>query len=179
MASSRIASRYSRSLIDLATEAGSLDQVKADMELVHGTCVESKELLNLLKNPVVKAADKKAVIGKVFKDVSQLSMSMLNFMVDKRREDSIPTMAEQFVAAYDRIKGISKATVVSASPLSQESMDRIRTYVQGLVGNTQLLLHNEIDASIIGGVVIRHEDRLLDMSVARELREIRKELIFN
>lgn len=179
MASSRIASRYSKSLIELASDSNSLDAVKADMVSVEETCSSSKELSNLLNNPIVKPEDKKAVLSKVFSGLNKLSLDFVLFLVDKRRESELPLVANQFIQAYDQLKGISRATVISAIPLSQDTLSKVKSYIQGLVGSGDLELSNEIDPSIIGGMVIKHEDRLLDMSVAKELREIRKEIIFN
>ena len=179
MASSRIASRYSKSLLDLANAAKSLDKVKADMDTVLSTCAESKDLVNLLNNPIVKPSDKKEVLKKVFKGCTTLSTDFIAFLVDKKREDHLPMVAQLFIQAYDKQNGISKATVVSAVALSKETLETVRRYVQGLTSTADVELTNEIDASIIGGMVIKHEDRLLDMSVAKELREIRKELILN
>lgn len=179
MASSRIASRYSKSLFDLAQQNGELEQVKSDMLNAKAICASSRELTNLLRNPIVQAKDKKAVFAKVFSGFTKLSLDFINLLVEKRREEELPMVAEQFIVAYNELKGISRAIVVSASPLSDTANERIKAYVQGLLGSTDIELSNEIDASIIGGLVIKHNDRLLDMSVAKELREIRKELIYN
>ncbi|MFY0644875.1 MAG: F0F1 ATP synthase subunit delta [Bacteroidia bacterium] len=179
MASSRIASRYSKSLLELAKEANALDAVKEDMMLVMDLCANSKELANLLKNPIVKAKDKSEVLTKIFSSCNKSTTDFIQFLVMKKREAELPLVAEQYIQAYDSMKGIARATVTSAIPLSDETLNRVRTYVQGLIGTADLELTNNIDASIIGGMIVRHEDKLLDMSVAKELREIRKELIFN
>ena len=179
MASSRIASRYSKSLLDLATQANALEQVKEDMDMVLQICGESKDLNSLLNSPIVKTADKQQVLAKVFGSCSETTRNFINFLVEKRREAELALVAEQFIAAYDQMKGIARATVISAIPLSKEALDKLGAYVKGMIGSGEIEMVNEVDASIIGGVVIKHEDKLLDMSVAKELREIRKELIFN
>ncbi|MFT5817825.1 MAG: F-type H+-transporting ATPase subunit delta, partial [Lentimonas sp.] len=66
MSTSRIASRYSKSLIDMASTSGKLDAIKEDMEMVAAICAESQDLRNLLKNPIVKSKDKIAVLNRVF-----------------------------------------------------------------------------------------------------------------
>lgn len=179
MASSRIASRYSKSLLELAKEANTLDAVKADMELVLDTCSGSKDLTNLLNSPVISAADKKAVLSKVFKDATQSTQNFIAFLVDRSREGELALVASQFISAYEKMKGIARVTVVSAIALPADTLEQVKAYTGGLIGEDNIELTNEIDASLIGGMVIKYEDRLLDMSVAKELREIRKELIFN
>lgn len=179
MASSRIASRYSKSLLDLAKTGGQLDHVKNDMETVHTLCAGSKDLRNLLKNPIVKADQKKAALNKIFADCTETTRKFIDLLVDKRREAELAMVAEQFIDAYDHLKGIARATVISAVPLSDEMMTKLRSYIKGMITADEIELTNEVDASIIGGLVVKHEDKLLDMSVAKELREIRKELIYN
>ncbi len=179
MASSRIAIRYSKSLLDLASQEGELEKVKGDMDNVAEICTSSKELANLLKNPIVKARDKKAVLGKVFSSTTPTTQKFIDFLVDKKRENELPSVAQNFITSYNNLKGIAKATIVSAIALSEESLSQIGNYVSELLGKDGIELKNEIDPSIIGGIIIKHEDKLLDMSVSKELREIRKTLIYN
>lgn len=179
MASSRIASRYSKSLIALATESGVLDDVKSDMDSIAAICADSRELVSLLKNPIVTSDDKKAILGKVFKDANATTQNFIAFLVDKKREAELPMVAQQFIAEYDEMKGIAKATVISAVELSKETLDKVRSYITGILGKEGIELTNTIDPSIIGGLIIKHDDKLIDMSVSKELREIRKTLIHN
>lgn len=179
MASSRIAARYSKSLIDLAKQANALDAVKSDMDAVVDICANSRELSNLLRNPIVSTRDKQAALNSIFTQCSPTTLEFISFLVAKKREAELPLVAEQFVSSYDAMKGIARASVTSAIPLSEESMARVKSYVGAMIGSTELELTNKVDPTIIGGMIVRHEDRLLDMSVAKELREIRKELILN
>ena len=86
MASSRIASRYSKSLLDLAIVGSKLEEVKNDMDAVATICSESRELTNLLNNPIVASAAKKAILTKVFANTNELTRSFVSFLVDKKRE---------------------------------------------------------------------------------------------
>ncbi|MGB0849983.1 MAG: ATP synthase F1 subunit delta [Bacteroidia bacterium] len=179
MASSRIALRYSKSLLDLATTGGKLEEVKSDMEAVSSICAESGELKTLLKSPIISSEDKKAVLSKVFSNTQDITKSFISFLVEKKREDELHLVASNFLEAYNELKGITKATVVSAIALNNDSLAQMKSYVEGLLGKADIELSNEVDPSIIGGIVIKHEDKLLDKSVSKELREIRKQLIYN
>lgn len=179
MSVSRIASRYSKSLIESARDNGKLEAVKADMETVLATCEESKELRNLLKNPIIKASGKRAVLAKVFSKTDGMTQDFIAYLVEKRRESELATIAAQYIGLYNQLKGISSATVITAAALSQETMSQMKKYVSVLLQKNDVELNNKVDAAIIGGVIIRHEDKLLDKSVSKELREIRKTLIYN
>ena len=86
MASSRIASRYSKSLIELAITGEKLEEVRNDMEAVAVICKDSKDLANLLKNPIVTADAKKAILSKVFASTNDITTSFISYLVDKKRE---------------------------------------------------------------------------------------------
>lgn len=179
MAFGRIASRYSKSLLDIAKSNEELDSVKADMDAVQQICKESKELISLLHSPIVKTADKKAVLQKIFAGLGGTSQTFIAFLVERSREATLPLVAENYIKAYNNLKGINKATITSAVPLSKDTLAKLESYVKGILGLNEVELDNQIDASIIGGIVIKHEDKLLDLSVSKELREIRKKLIYN
>ena len=179
MASSRIASRYSKSLLDLASTGGKVEEVKNDMDSVANICAESKDLINLLNNPIITADNKKAVLSKVFSSADTVSKDFISFLVDKKRENELPLVASYYLQAYNEANGIANATVVSATALSEETLAKLKKYVEQLVNKSDIQLSNEVDPSIIGGIIIKHEDKLLDNSVSRELREIRKQLIYN
>ena len=179
MASNRIASRYSKSLLDLAVAGGKLEEVKNDMNAVAAICSESHDLKNLLKNPIVAGDAKKAVLSKVFANTNDITKGFISYLVDKKREEELPLVASNFIASYNEMKGIASATVLSATPLDETTLSKMKRYVENLIGKSDIALHNEVDAAIIGGIIIKHEDKLLDKSVSKELREIRKQLIYN
>jgi F-type H+-transporting ATPase subunit delta len=179
MASSRIASRYSKSLIELAIAGSKLEEVKNDMEAVSIICTDSKDLANLLKNPIVTAEAKKAILSKVFANTNDITKSFILYLVDKKREDELLLVAHSFIASYNEMKGIASATVISAIPLNETTISNMKKFVESLVGKSDITITNEVDPTIIGGIIIKHEDKLLDKSVSKELREIRKQLIYN
>lgn len=177
--SSRVAARYAKSLLDLALEQKHDDRVYQEMNEIRKGIQESKELTALLNNPVVSASDKSRVAMAIFKDFSDITKKFINLVISKKREDDLSVMAEEYILRHDELKGVAKATVRSAIPLNNDAMDRVRKYLKGAVQKENIELENVIDKGVIGGMVIRFEDRLLDLSVAKELKEIRKQLIYN
>ena len=77
------------------------------------------------------------------------------------------------------MKEITSATVVTATALTGDALADMKSYVITLLGKADINLTNDVDPTIIGGIIIKHEDKLLDKSVSKELREIRKQLIYN
>lgn len=179
MATSRIATRYSKSLLDLAQSSKTLDAVKGDMDTIVQICAESKELRSLLKNPIIKIEDKKAVLAKVFASTDETTRTFISLLADRRREGELANVATNFISSYNEMKGIASATVVTATALTGDALADMKSYVSTLLGKADIDLTNDVDPSIIGGIIIKHEDKLLDKSVSKELREIRKQLIYN
>lgn len=179
MSELRIAKRYAGSLLDQAMQGGQLQTMVSDMKTVSEVCKQSRDLKAMLKSPVVKSNKKLAVLEQVFAGLSDLSKTLMRVLLDNKREAYLPAVADAFVAMYNEKSGIAEATVTSAHPLDTDSVETIKRYLASRLGKSQVHLNNVIDQKVIGGMVIRYEDKLLDMSVAKELKEIRKQLIYN
>ena len=112
MAERKLARRYAKSLHGLAQERGIVEEVFNDMSVVSRTCAASRELSVFLKNPIVHADKKDAVIRALFQDkLSQISFTFLEIITRKRRERHLEEIAVEFVALYKAEKGISPARI--------------------------------------------------------------------
>ncbi|MBI1307668.1 MAG: ATP synthase F1 subunit delta [Bacteroidetes bacterium] len=177
--SSRVAARYAKSLLDLSIQQKNEEGVHAEVQDILATVKGSPELRNLLKNPVVASADKSKVLNSIFAKTSEGTRKFIDLVVDRKREAELEEIAGQFISRYNDLKGLAKATVRSAIPLSDQAMNKVKQYLKGAIQRDNVELENIIDPSVIGGMVIRYEDRLLDLSISREIKEIRKQLILN
>ncbi len=179
MATSRIATRYSSSLLDLAKSSNKLDVVKDDMDVIVTIYVESQDIRSLLNHPIVKREYKTAVFTNVIVSTDNTTYTFISLLADRRREGELANVATNFISSYNEMKGITSATVVTATALTGDALADMKSYVSTLLGKADIDLTNDVDPSIIGGIVIKHQDKLLDKSVSKELREIRKQLIYN
>lgn len=175
----RIASRYSKSLLHLASEAGSQDKVYQDMSDIRKSIHESREFQNLLKSPVVATDKKKSILGEILKNQQEITRNFVMYLVDKKREMYLAQICDSYVQQYHSLKGIAEATVTSAFQLDKHTLDSVRKYLSNAFSKDDIKLENVIDRTIIGGMIIQYEDRRLDMSVQKELQEIKKQLIYN
>ena len=179
MSEIRIASRYSKSLAHLATEANSLDLVYQDITDIRLALSESKDLASVLQSPIVKAEQKKSILTQVFKGQNPLTLQFALYLVDKKREMYFAHICDAFIDHYHDIKGIAKAKVTSAFTLDASTIESVKKYLSSTFSKDEILVENVVDKSVIGGMVIQYEDRLLDMSVRKEIQEIKKQLIYN
>lgn len=179
MSENRIAKRYSKSLLDLCQSKGVTDAVYNDLQEFVAVVKENPQLRNTLKSPIVKQDHKKNILQSLFKNFNAETLNFFSFATSKKRESSLPAIANDFIKLYNDGKGIAFATVTSAIPLNQQALDKIKSMLAGQMEHKSVELENIIDPEVIGGMVIRYEDKLLDMSISKELKDLRQKLIYN
>ncbi len=174
MSSYRIASRYAKSLIDLAIEQGKMERVLEDVNAFL-EATRTRDFVLLLKSPLVKSDKKEKIFDAIFQDkIDPLTNSFLHIIVRKGRESQLAEIAREFINQYREIKGISIVDVVSAEPLSQETLESIRKkLVDSKLTHGNIQFNVSIDKELIGGFVISFEDKLYDASVKHQLDELR------
>jgi F-type H+-transporting ATPase subunit delta len=180
MSELRVASRYAKSLLDLAEEQGTLEQVKQDMDLFNQTLSESRDLRLLLRNPIVKHDKKLAILRAVFGGkVSDLTEKFFTIITQKNRESALEFIGAEFLLQYNKLRGVQTAEVTTATPLTPELRASVETLVRQQTGLAQVILTEKMDASLIGGFVLRVGDQQIDDSVSFRLRKLRNEFSKN
>src|SRR5690554_1903804 len=171
---SQVATRYARSLLDFALERNELEAVDADMALISNTCANSKDLRLMLKSPIIKQDKKLAVIKKIFGgEIGSVTLNFLGVISGKKREDILPEIANAFTSVYRKHLGIVAAEITSAVPLSDAEREKAISVVKGM-GTGKVELTEKIDKSIIGGFIIRVDDKLYDASVASRVTALKR-----
>src|SRR5689334_6999158 len=118
MLNPRIASRYAKSLIDLAHEKGQLENVYADMVWLQQVNRSNRDFVNLLKSPVIKADTKKKIVYAVTKgNVSDLTAAFNTLLISKGRESVLPEIVTAFITAYKAYKNIQVVKLTTATPV--------------------------------------------------------------
>ena len=170
-----VASRYAKSLIDLAEEQNALEAIKLDMLLFVKTLKENIQLQAVLRNPIISHDKKLKVLQAIFTGkVSPVTDSFFKIMVDKSRADILYPTATEFINQYNIKKNIVNAKVVSAAPLSEANRQQIISEVTGITKG-EVILNEQVDASLIGGFVLTVGDRQIDTSVATSLQKLKKD----
>lgn len=177
MSEFKVATRYAKSLLDLAVEQGDLDTVKQDMEQFIGVLRSNTELQAVLKNPIMKQDKKQNILDALFKDKIHPSiLAFFRIMVRKGRSGILYATAQEFVRAYNEYKGIVKATVTSATKLSDKNFDALKAILSEET-KSEIILTNAIDPGLIGGFVVKVGDKQIDASIAGKLHKLEKHLI--
>ncbi|MFZ4863109.1 ATP synthase F1 subunit delta [Sphingobacterium sp. Mn56C] len=173
----KVASRYAKSLLDLANEQGNLEAVKEDIEQVAAVIKASTELQAVLQNPIIKTDKKQAILAALFGGkVRPEVIGFFDIMVRKGRSALVYATAVEFVREYNELKGIVKAEVISASPLSDKNLQELGNAIAQQI-QASILLTNKVDKSLIGGFVIKVGDKQLDSSIAGKLNKLERHFV--
>lgn len=181
MQNPRLASRYAKSLLDLAVEQNSLPVTLQDMQLIHAIAQQSHEFVNVLRSPIIKGDKKKAIIDAVVGDkMSTLGKAFIVLLVNKGRERNLPEIAEAFISQYKVLKNIKQVTLTTASPMADNVKEAIRKKViSTLPAGTEVELKEEVKPEIIGGFVLQMDDKLWDASIRRDLNDVKAQFLKN
>ena len=176
MLNPRLAGRYAKSLIDLAAERNQLEQVHDDIQYLLAVSKNSKEFVNLMQSPVIAPEKKAQILEAVTKGkVSEMTSAFLRLLITKNREFFIVEIVNGFIEQYNAIKGIHKVKLTTAVPVSDEVK---RTIVEKIKKDTSLQkieLESIVKEELIGGFVLEFNNNLVDASVARDLRDVKKQ----
>jgi F-type H+-transporting ATPase subunit delta len=170
-----VASRYAKSLIDLAQEQKAVEEIKNDMDLFLHTLKGSPELKAVLANPIISHSKKIKILDEVFGGkVNKISIAFFKLMVNKGRGEVLYFTAHEYINMYDVKNHIVKATVVSATALSAENKKKLTADIEAATGGT-IKLEAKVDPTLIGGFVLTVGDRQVDTSIASDLHKLKKE----
>jgi F-type H+-transporting ATPase subunit delta len=180
MQNPRLASRYAKSLIDLAIEQSALEPTLPDVQLIDATIRGSHELAAMLRSPIIKADKKQAILKAIFgAKLGPLTSSFVKLLTDKGREPNLAEIASSFISQYREMKNISMVKLITAAPVSEQVRESIRQKVAAAMPGRAVEMSTEVRAELIGGFVLEMGDRLVDASIKRDLNDIRKQFMQN
>jgi F-type H+-transporting ATPase subunit delta len=176
MPNPRLATRYAKSLIDLAKEKDQLEQVYADMQWLQAVNKSNRDFVNVVKSPVIKPDTKVKIVEAVTKgNVSEMTNGFIRLMIKKGRESFLPEVVNAFVTQYKVFKNIHVIHLTTATALSEELKNAIVNQVKSTTDMKNIELETKVDADLIGGFVVQAGDKLIDASIAYDLKNIAKQ----
>jgi F-type H+-transporting ATPase subunit delta len=176
MPNPRLAHRYAKSLLDLAVEKDQLEQVNNDMLYLQQLTKGSRDFLTLLRSPVISADKKQGAIAAVTAgNLTEMTAAFTRLLVSKGREGELPEIITAFIKQYKDKKGIHTVKLTTAAPISDEVKNRIVEQVKTTGGIQNIELETVVDPKLIGGFVLQAGDKLVDVSIAYDLKELSKQ----
>ena len=179
MNQSRLANRYAKALFELALEQKKLDKIGTDMELIASTINDHKGLANMLKSPIIKLEKKEKVMQALFgKKTDVLSLKFMMLVAKKSREENLYYFAQEFTNIYKEYKGLVEAWVTTSTDAVKEVKESILNLLKKVTGKT-IILHENVNADILGGFIIKVGDYQYDASTKTLMRRLKEDFSKN
>jgi len=176
MSVSRIATRYAKSLVDLAKEQNKLDRVKTDIDSFL-TATENRDFEVMLKSPIIPPNKKQQVFTALFKErFDEMTLAFLDIVVRKNRAQYLQGIAHAFLKQYRQMNKISIVTLTTATELTQEAITQIeKKFLESSDTSEKIDIISKVNPDLIGGFVVEFDDKLYDASIAHKLEQLKKE----
>jgi F-type H+-transporting ATPase subunit delta len=172
-----VARRYAKALLLIGKEDGQTDQYRQELQEVAKLMAQQKVLADTIANPLYNSEDRKKVFHSIIEklNMSKVMSSFLMLLFEKGRVSFLVSINDFFQALADELKGVAKASLVSANKLSAETIEKIRAALSAKTGK-EIVLEVKEDPGLIGGIVTRIGDLVLDGSIKTQLLNMRESL---
>ncbi len=168
----KVAKRYATALIECSYDF--LDEVLENLKLVDETIFQNKELKTFFLHPVVSLKDKKDVIDQVFKDkINNITYNFIGTLLDENRFIIFKSILDLYGKQTEKIKNMQRVQVISAVGLDDDAKARLSEKLAEKM-KKQVILNYDTDESIMGGLVVKVEDKIIDLSLKRKFENLRK-----
>ena len=166
--------RHAQAIFELAREQDQLDQWAGDLQLVN-QALQDEDFMAFLKHAEVPAADKVRAISTVLSAIHPLVQNLVHILVARGLVDLLPHLHEAYQALLDEHRNRQRVEITSAITLEDQELERITNFLSGII-QKEVVATTVVDESILGGVVIRMGDQLLDGSARSRLERLRNSL---
>tara|TARA_Y100001933_G_C18879171_1_gene513288 strand:+ start:380 stop:922 length:543 start_codon:yes stop_codon:yes gene_type:complete len=171
-----VSTTYAQALFEVAMELDKLDQIKDELGFINESFKEHPEFYEVFRTPKINKEERKDIITKVFDGkVSSEVMNFMKILIDKRRGTAISGIYNEYVDMVDDHKGVVKAVVESAIPLTDEEQKALTEKLAKVTGQ-EIHLSSVVNPEVIGGIVVKIGDKVIDGSVKSRLNIMKDNL---
>jgi len=166
--------RYANALFGLAEDEKQLDLVAADLETLDAMIKDSADLRRLISSPVISGDDQSGAMAALLEaaKIGGLTSNFIGVVTRNRRLFALPGMIKGFIALLKAKRGESTVEIVSATALSKDQISDIKASIKNVMG-TKVSVDATIDASLLGGLVVKIGSRMIDSSLKTKLAQLR------
>jgi F-type H+-transporting ATPase subunit delta len=172
---SSIGRRYAQAYFDLARQEGKIPQWRDDLVRVVDT-LSTRDVADALVNPRLGLSDRTRLALEVLEGTGQPARNLVRLLIERKRTGVLGELVETYDRLADRDSGVIRAEVITAIPVDEDLTTRIGRALGDKLGAA---VHTEVhqDPSILGGLIIRIGDRVIDDSVGTRLQQLRTSLV--
>jgi F-type H+-transporting ATPase subunit delta len=177
MASDLLVKSYAEALFQVARAEETLDRVEEELTTLNKALDSNAELREFLSNPKISFDGKKSALSKIFGGkISPITLHWMNMVVDQGRQRRLSTIIEAFFTLAQEAREKVTAEVITSIPLSEDLAKRLEQELSK-VTKKRVFLKLMVDDSILGGIIVKVEDKVIDGSVKHRLEEIKNEMV--
>jgi F-type H+-transporting ATPase subunit delta len=171
-----VANRYAQALFEVGEESGKLDVFNEELKAIVDILIDNKDFYEALKSPLIQKYEKKTLLQNVFSN--NVNIEILNFLsilVDKDRISMVDKIYEGFKALLNKKNNIIEAVAITAIAMKDDMLETLRDRLSEMTKKT-VILKNEVNENVIGGVLIRLGNEEIDGTVKGRLEKLKEEL---
>ena len=177
MASDVLVKSYAEALFQVARAEETQDRVEEELTRLNKSLDSNAELREFLSDPKISADGKKSALFEIFGGkISPITLHWINMIVDQGRQRRLPTIMEAFFTLAQEAREKVTAEVITSLPLSEDQADRLARELSKIT-RKRVFLKPTVDESILGGVIVKIENKVIDGSVKHRLQEMKNEMI--
>ncbi len=170
-----IAQVYARSLFEVASEQGKLESVKQQLDEFAQALHENRQLAVFFFSPYFSAEEKKSGLHRTVEGAEPVFMNFLEALIERHRMPVIFRIRTDFELLYDKTNKLLPVQVTSAVELDPETIESLGRRIGEQTGN-EISLSSNVDPDILGGIVLRVGNFIMDASIRTRLEQLRREV---
>jgi F-type H+-transporting ATPase subunit delta len=172
---SKVSKRYAKALFSLGQEDENFEQYGRDLIEFTDFCSANEEFGRVVANPVFAPEDRRKLLAFVLErsSFSGVVKHFLNLLLDKERIGHIRAITAHYAMLTDDVSGVARAEIVTARPLKEEALKKIEKSLEDLISK-EIKAEVREDSDLIGGVLVKIGDMVLDGSVKAQLEGLKE-----
>lgn len=173
-----VSKTYGEALFETAMEGKKAEELLEEIQTVNAILEQNPDFDKLMKHPGVPKLEKVQVVEKIFKgNVSDELTGFLKIVVEKERYGELQEIFRYYIDKVKEVSGIGVAYVTTAAELTQTQKESVKAKLLATTPYQTMEMHYQTDSSLIGGMVIRINDRVVDSSIRTKLNDLTKQLL--
>jgi F-type H+-transporting ATPase subunit delta len=173
----KVSMRYAKAIYPVVKQEGYVIDFMEDLAKIVGLISKSRELKLLIDSPIISHSKKVSIFIELFKEnISEITMNFILLLVAKGREKYINGIYHCVNLLYNKENGIVECRVVSAFELDEETKSRVEFFLKNTTHNSTKVSY-VVDRNIIGGILLRVDDMVYDITIKNKLKELKRSLM--
>jgi F-type H+-transporting ATPase subunit delta len=174
---SKVSKRYAKALLSLGKEDGKFQQYGQELGDFSSFFQQTPDFREAISNPVFTLEDRRKVLSAVLarSHYSQTVKNFLHLLLEKKRIGAVPAIDAHYNKLTDEVANIARAEVITPMPLNENARERLERALEGLTSRKVKMEARE-DKALIGGIVVKIGDLVLDGSIKTQLKGLKESL---